>query len=181
MFEVFQMFQKYVSIVLYGYTKVDRDVTHVASVLEVCSKSLFKIFHLFQMYVASVSGCCTCYNGYVACVCSKCFSCFSRMLQLFHLSVAKINLNVGWSNEEERTSAGAMAALVVSWRQRSTGGRAQASALAYATLEWVLIALLLINNLLAYTIAIVREPSWCGDAGAADVRGTRRGVVGASN
>jgi hypothetical protein len=124
MFEVFQMFQKYVLIVSYGCAKVDRVVTHVASVSEVCSKSLFKMFHLFQMYVASVSRYCTCSNGYVACVCSKCFSCFSRMLQLFHLSVAKIDLDVGWSSEEERASVGAMTALVVSWRRRSTEGHA---------------------------------------------------------
>ena len=29
---------------------------------------------------------------------------------MFHLSVAKIDLNVGWSSEEERASTGAMAA-----------------------------------------------------------------------
>jgi hypothetical protein len=87
------------------------DVIHVASVLEVCCKSLFKMFHLFQTYVASVlSGCCICYNGYIASVCSKYFICFSRMLQLFHLSAAKVDLDVGWSSEEERSSAGAMAA-----------------------------------------------------------------------
>jgi hypothetical protein len=48
--------------------------------------------------------------------------------------------------------------------QRST--RLPEDALAYAALEWVLIALLLINGLLAYTIAVTREPSWHGDVGA---------------
>jgi hypothetical protein len=36
----------------------------------------------------------------------------------------------------------------------------------YAALEWVLIALLLINGLLAYAIAVTREPLQHGDAGA---------------
>jgi hypothetical protein len=42
------------------------------------------------------------------------------MLQLFHLSIAKVDLNVGLFSEEERASAGARAASTVSWRQRST-------------------------------------------------------------
>jgi hypothetical protein len=52
------------------------------------------------------------YSGfaYVAIVCSKCFTCFIRMLQLFHLSVAKVDLNVELLSEEEKASAGAMAA-----------------------------------------------------------------------
>jgi hypothetical protein len=36
------------------------------------------------------------------------------MLKLIHLSVAKIDLNVGLFSEEERASAGAMAASAVS-------------------------------------------------------------------
>ena len=40
----------------------------------------------------------------------------------------------------------------------------QVSALAYAALEWILIALLLINSLLAYAIAFTREPSRHSDA-----------------
>ena len=81
------------------------------------------MFHLSHTYAASVlSGCCICYNDYVASVCSKYFICFNRMLQLFHLSVAKVDLNVGLFSEEERASAGAMAASTVSWRHRSTGG-----------------------------------------------------------
>jgi hypothetical protein len=50
------------------------------------------------------------------------------MLQLFDLSVAKLDLNVGLFSEEERASMGAMAASAVSWRQRSTGGRASVRA-----------------------------------------------------
>jgi hypothetical protein len=34
--------------------KINLDVAHVASVSEICYKSLFKMFHLFQMYVVSV-------------------------------------------------------------------------------------------------------------------------------
>jgi hypothetical protein len=55
----------------------------------------------------------------------------------------------------------------------------------YAALEWVLIALLLINGLLAYSIAITREPLQHGDAGASVdshitwVWRTRRGQDGA--
>jgi hypothetical protein len=57
--------------------KVDRGVAHVASVSEVCYKSLSKMFHLFQTYVAGVlSRCCICYHGYVLNV----SSCFSHML-----------------------------------------------------------------------------------------------------
>ena len=96
---------------------------------------MFHMFHLIQTYVASVlSGCCICYNDYVASVCSKCFICFSRMLQLFHPSVAKVELNVGLLSEEERAIAGAMVASAVSWRQRSTEGRASVRAGACGTL-----------------------------------------------
>jgi hypothetical protein len=52
----------------------------------------------------------------VAMTCCKrilqCFICFIRMLQLFHLSVAKVDLDVGLLSEEERASVGAMAALM---------------------------------------------------------------------
>jgi hypothetical protein len=55
------------------------------------------MFHLFQTHVASVlSGCC---NDYVANVYSKCFICFKRMLQLFHLSVAKVDVDIGLLSE----------------------------------------------------------------------------------
>jgi hypothetical protein len=59
---------------------------HVASIC-------FKCFKLFQMYVSSVSsGCCiTCiFQAYVF----KCFGCFIGMLQVFHLDVAKVDLDV---------------------------------------------------------------------------------------
>jgi hypothetical protein len=42
------------------------------------------------------------------------FHLFSRMLQLFHLSVVKVDPNVGLFSEEERASAGAMAVSAVS-------------------------------------------------------------------
>ena len=72
-----------------------------------------KCFICFQTHVVSVlSGCCICCNGYVANVCSKCFICFRRMLHLFNLSVAKVDLDVGLLSEEERASAGAMAVLM---------------------------------------------------------------------
>jgi hypothetical protein len=110
------------------------------------------------------------------------------MLQLFNLSVAKVDLNVGWSSKEERARAGTMVALAICWRQCSTGGHAGICA-GDAALDWVLIALLLIIGLLAYAIAVAREPSRRGNAGAAgglsyyegaeDTRGTGRGAAGA--
>jgi hypothetical protein len=54
--------------------------------------------------------------------------------------------------------------------------------LAYVALEWVLIiALLLINGLLAYAIAVVREPSRRGDEGATDMWRSGRGTTGVLN
>jgi hypothetical protein len=60
------------------------------------SVACFKCFICFRTHVASIlSECCICYkNSYVASVYSECFICFSCMLQLFHLSVAKVDLNV---------------------------------------------------------------------------------------
>jgi hypothetical protein len=60
---------------------------------------VFKCFKLLQMYVSSVSsGCCiyfamvrTCFSGISDIYC-KCFSCFGRILQVFHLDVAKVDL-----------------------------------------------------------------------------------------
>jgi hypothetical protein len=62
--------------------------------------------------------------------------------------------------------------------------------LAYGTLEWVLIALLVIN-MLAYAVAVAQEASRRGDAGTAvglsyyagvvDAWGTGWGATGASN
>jgi hypothetical protein len=60
-----------------------------------CYKCMFQIFFLFQSYVT-----------------------------IFHLSLTKVDLNVGLLSTEERASARAIAASAVSWRQCSTGGRA---------------------------------------------------------
>jgi hypothetical protein len=65
-----------------------------------CCKPLFQVFQMFQRCVASVShrccksrsGCCTCCNGYTCMF--QCFICFIRMLQVFHLDVAKVDLDV---------------------------------------------------------------------------------------
>jgi hypothetical protein len=67
--------------------KVDLDVAYVAMVIHVS----FKYFICFQTDVAYVV------NGYVASVCSKCFICFRRLLQLFHLSVTKVDRWCGGS------------------------------------------------------------------------------------
>jgi hypothetical protein len=48
-------------------------------------------------------------NGYVVNICSKCFICF-RHVAMVSLSVAKVDQDVGLLSEEERASAGAMAA-----------------------------------------------------------------------
>jgi len=105
----------YVSIISCGIAKVDQDVAYVAMVVHVCCKRLFLIFHLFfvrvcckwlrrmsqvfmciLLYVTSVAsgcfksglGCCTCCND----VSTVCFICFRRMLQIFYLDVAKIDM-----------------------------------------------------------------------------------------
>jgi hypothetical protein len=58
LFQVFQMFYRYVASVSYfhtGVSKVDRNVAHVAIVVCICCKFLFSLFHLFfPTYVASV-------------------------------------------------------------------------------------------------------------------------------
>ena len=115
LFKMFHLFQTYVPSIL---------IRMFAYVSHICCNNMFYMFNMFQTNVASVlSGCCTCYNDYVVSVCSKCFICFSRMLQLFHLSVAKVDLNVELFSKEERASAGAMVTSAVSWRQRSIEGR----------------------------------------------------------
>jgi hypothetical protein len=53
-FNYFRCFRGMFQIFHMDVAKVDRDVTHVASVSEACCKCLFKMFHLFQTYVASV-------------------------------------------------------------------------------------------------------------------------------
>jgi hypothetical protein len=62
LFQVFQLFQRYVASVLYRYCKADWDVVHVA------------------MMFSSVS--------------PKCFICFRRILQVFYLDVAKVDLKL---------------------------------------------------------------------------------------
>jgi hypothetical protein len=59
----------------------------------------FKCFQLLQMYVLNVSSRCCIYFAMATHVfsgaldvCCKCFSCFGCMLQVFRLSVAKIDL-----------------------------------------------------------------------------------------
>ena len=71
-----------------------------------------------QEFVQNVSfvsnACCKCFYLNVAYVANVYFRCFRRILQLFHLSVAKVDLNVRLFSEGERASAGAMAASAVS-------------------------------------------------------------------
>ena len=55
------------------------------------STSMFQVFHLFQNVY------CKCFYLNVASVCSECFICFRRMLQLFHLSVVKVDRRCGGS------------------------------------------------------------------------------------
>jgi hypothetical protein len=74
MFQVFQMFQRYVAIV---FVKVDRDVAYVAMVIHVCCKGLLTMFHLcFGTYIASVFLC-------------ICFS-FTHMIHVFYLDVVYV-------------------------------------------------------------------------------------------
>jgi len=69
--------------------------------LQVFQTHVSSVFICFLLYVASVasgcftnrSGCYTCCNG-VSTVCSKCFICFRRILQKFHLDVAKVDRGV---------------------------------------------------------------------------------------
>ena len=66
-----------------NFAKVDPNVAHVAMVIHVCCKSLFKMFHMFQTYVASaLSIYCLYCNGYVACVCSKMFYLFQMYIAI---------------------------------------------------------------------------------------------------
>ena len=101
---MFQMFHMDAAMVVFEcctccncYTRMLQEfVQNVSSVSDACFKVL--------------SGCCICCNDYVANVCFKSFICFRRILQLFHLSVVKADLDVGLLSEEERACVGAMAA-----------------------------------------------------------------------
>jgi hypothetical protein len=69
-----------------------------------CWKRLFQVFQMFQRYIASVLyrccksklGCYTCCNG-ISSICPKYFICFRRMLQVFHLDDAKVELDVAYA------------------------------------------------------------------------------------
>jgi hypothetical protein len=58
--------------------------THVSSVSSV-------FFYMLQVLHLNISGCCTYCNG-VSTIYPKCFIYFRRMLQMFHLYVAKVDL-----------------------------------------------------------------------------------------
>jgi hypothetical protein len=47
---------------------------------------MFQVFHLEVAYVAMAIH-----------ACSKCFGCFRRMLQVFHLDVAKVDLDIAYA------------------------------------------------------------------------------------
>jgi hypothetical protein len=56
---------------------------YVSSVSDVCFKCFICMFHiLLWLYT------------YVSSICFKCFSRFRRMLQVFHLDVAKVDLDI---------------------------------------------------------------------------------------
>jgi hypothetical protein len=106
------------------------------------------------------------------------------MLQLFHLSVTKVDINVGLFSEEERASVGAMVALAVSWRQHSTGGRAGVRAGARGPFPYDMLPSLAPREgprAEAYGISSNdrdADPGYGGDAGATrlkPLRGRREG------
>jgi hypothetical protein len=66
MFQVFNLFQTDVAVVLFGCCKIDLDVPCVTMASHVCCKFMFQIFHLF----------------------------FKRTLQVFSLDVAELALDV---------------------------------------------------------------------------------------
>ena len=94
MFQVFQLFKMYVSIVSYDVTKLDQDIAYVAMVVHICCKRLSLISHLFFLYtyVASVSNTCLkcfiCLFLYVASVVSGCFKSRSVVASPSSLSAA---------------------------------------------------------------------------------------------
>jgi hypothetical protein len=77
--------------------KVYLNVVYVAMAIHACAQEhVSSVSFIFRrMLQVCLSGCAYAVNGYVAIVCSKCFIYFRCMLQLFHLSVAKVYLNVG--------------------------------------------------------------------------------------
>jgi hypothetical protein len=96
----------YILQVLYiDVAKVYRDVAYVAIVIHIC----FKCFIYFQTYVSSVlskcyksrSECCICVKGDTRTLkyMFEMFICFRRMLQVFHMDVAKINLDATYVSD----------------------------------------------------------------------------------
>jgi hypothetical protein len=83
---MFQMFHLDVAKVNLGYC--------------ICCKLVFQVFQIFQMYISSVSSryCIYCLwlYTYVSSVCFEYFRCFRLKLQVFHLNVAKVDLNVAY-------------------------------------------------------------------------------------
>jgi hypothetical protein len=84
----FMCFKGMLQIFYIDVEDVDLDVAHVAMVIHICCKNLFKMFHLFQTYVANIlSRYCMCCNGYVAIVqnvssvLNVCCNCFISVLQ----------------------------------------------------------------------------------------------------
>ena len=78
MFQVFQIFQRYVANILYRCCKVDRDVAHVAMAIHVCFKCRFQKFHLFQTYVVNILfRCCKTRSG--CCIYMQVFQVFSHV------------------------------------------------------------------------------------------------------
>jgi hypothetical protein len=122
MFQVFQMFQRYVSSVSYGYCKSrlgcctccngyirmsQEFVQNVLSVSDVCCKyfiwmlhtqacckRMFQVFHTYVAYVSSICWLCTCFQASVLGVCCKCFRCFGRMFQVFSSGYCKSRYGV---------------------------------------------------------------------------------------
>jgi hypothetical protein len=92
-----------------------RYVARVCSKCIICLRRMLKMFYLYDAYVTKVM-----LQVYVLNVLSVSVVCCN----CFYLSVAEVDLDVGWSRVEERASAGAMATSVVSWWHRSTRGRA---------------------------------------------------------
>ena len=111
------MFQMYVASVTYGCCKsrsgccicyngcacmLQACVHNVSSVFsDVCCKCVYlDVADVFHTYIISVlSKCCICCTSdtHVASVCFKCFYCFKRMLQVFYLDVAKVDLDVTYT------------------------------------------------------------------------------------
>jgi hypothetical protein len=118
MFQVFQMFQRYVTRVSYGCCETrSRCCICCNSCTRMLQVSVLNVSSAFQMYIASVfiwilhlfhtcvtcvlSRCCiyfamafqafSCVFTSVSDVCCKCFNCFECILQMFYLDVSKVD------------------------------------------------------------------------------------------